>query len=74
MFEYYPYVTIQGDKWDSIAHGFYPNANMTNRLMAANPEYLDYYIFPVGIPLKIPYLETEQTAMNALLPPWRQEV
>jgi len=73
VIEYYPYVTIQGDKWDGIANGFYGNTNMTDRLMAANPEYLDYYIFPAGIPLKIPYLETEQTDMNAL-PPWRQEV
>ena len=73
MIEYYPYVTIQGDKWDGIANGFYGNTNMTDRLMAANPEHLHYYTFPVGITLKIPYLETEQKTVNAL-PPWRQVV
>ena len=41
--------------------------------MAANPQYLDYYIFPAGIQLTLPGIEAEQASVSSL-PPWRQVV
>ena len=67
------YVTVQGDKWDLIAHQQLGDTRHMNRLMAANPEYLEYYIFPAGIELQLPEIEAEQAALSAL-PPWRQVV
>ena len=43
------------------------------QLMAANPQYLEYYVFPAGIELIIPDINLEQTALSSL-PPWRQVV
>lgn len=67
------YVTEQGDKWDLIAHKQLGDCRHMNKLMAANPEYLEYYIFPAGIELQLPEIDSEQAALDAL-PPWRQEV
>lgn len=67
------YVTVQGDKWDLIAHQQLGSTRHMNKLMAANPECLDYYIFPAGIELQLPQIEPEQTALSSL-PPWRQVV
>lgn len=67
------YVTVQGDKWDLIAHQQLGDARHMNKLMAANTEYLEYYIFPAGIELQLPEIEHEQAALSSL-PPWRQVV
>lgn len=65
------YTTVQGDKWDLIAHQQLGDTAHMSKLMAENPHYLDYYIFPSGIELQLPDLTLEQSAMG-VLPPWRQ--
>ncbi|NLM85526.1 MAG: phage tail protein [Clostridiales bacterium] len=67
------YVTVQGDKWDLIAHQQLGDTRHMNKLMAANPQYLDYYIFPAGIELQLPEIDPEQAGLSSL-PPWRQVV
>ena len=67
------YITQQGDKWDLIAWQQLGETRHMNKLMAANTPYLDYFIFPAGIELTIPDIDTEQAALSSL-PPWRQVV
>ena len=67
------YLTQQGDKWDLIAWQQMGETRYMNRLMAANTQHLGYYIFPTGIELTIPDIDTEQAALSSL-PPWRQVV
>jgi phage tail protein X len=67
------YTTSQGDKWGLIAWQMLGGTRNMNKLMAANPQYLDYYIFPAGIQLTLPGIEAEQASVSSL-PPWRQVV
>lgn len=48
------YTTVQGDMWDSIAYAQLGNADYTDKLMNANLQYREYYIFPAGIVLNLP--------------------
>lgn len=63
------YRTISGDMWDRIAHDEMGSSYYVDRLMKANPQYLDYFVFPAGIVLTIPEVE-EETAEE--LPPWKR--
>lgn len=64
------YTTIQGDTWDSIAYKAYGagNESQAGTLMQNNWDLLDYYVFPAGIVVQVPELETDTSD----LPPWRQ--
>ncbi len=63
------YKTVQGDMWDSIAHAQLGDVAYTDKLMALNTAYLDYYIFPAGITLVLPEVEEE---VSDTLPPWKR--
>lgn len=61
------YTTIQGDTWDAIAYKEYGSEEKATYIMQANPDYLDYFVFPGGIVLTIPELSAEQLEDT---PPW----
>ena len=63
------YTTIQGDMWDSIANTQMGDAAYADKLMNANLQYRDLYIFPAGIVLNLP--EIPQAAETSL-PPWKK--
>lgn len=65
------YTTVQGDMWDSIAHAQLGGTRHTDRLLAANLDYRDYYIFPAGIVLALPEVPEAQT--ESTLPPWKRK-
>ncbi len=66
------YTTISGDTWDMIAYKVYRREMWADKLMEANPAYVDYMIFPAGIVLNVPevaaYTDSE-VASDA--PEWR---
>lgn len=64
------YRTVQGDMWDSIAYSQLGSTRYTDKLINANQQYLDYYIFPAGIELVLPEIETPRT--DSSLPPWKR--
>jgi len=64
------YTTVQGDMWDSIAYAQLGSTRYTDQLIIANLPYLDYYIFPAGIVLTLPEVETETVERS--LPPWKR--
>ena len=63
------YRTKQGDMWDSIAYNELGSTLYTDDLMALNPQYLLYYIFPAGIELVLP--EPDENVSAAAVP-WKQ--
>lgn len=63
------YTTVQGDMWDSIAFVQMGSVDHTDKLMNANLQHREIYIFPAGIVLKIP--EVKESASSSL-PPWKQ--
>lgn len=64
------YTTIQGDTWDLIAKKVYGDEKKLDVLMEYNFPVLDYTVFPEGIRLKIPELQTEETEH---IPEWRKQ-
>lgn len=63
------YRTISGDMWDQIAYEQMGSSFYSDKLMKANKQYLQYYIFPAGIELTIPEVESNEVAT---LPPWKR--
>ena len=63
------YTTKAGDMWDGIAFEQLGSENAMGKLMEANQEYLDLYIFPAGVVLNLPEI-TEP--VSASLPPWKR--
>ncbi len=63
------YTTVQGDLWDSIAYKQLGSTSHTDKLLNANLQYRDLYIFPAGIVLNLP--EIPQAAETSL-PPWKK--
>ncbi len=63
------YTTVQGDMWDSIAYAQLGDVAHTDKLINANLQYREYYIFPAGITLVLP--EIPERVSNTL-PPWKQ--
>lgn len=64
------YTTVQGDMWDRIAYNLMGTVNATTLLLQANPDYIEYVIFPAGIVLNVPAFDVE---VAPELPPWRSE-
>lgn len=56
--------------WDGIAYAQMGSVNHTDKLMNANMQYREYYLFPAGIALNLPQIETNAAA--DALPPWKQ--
>lgn len=64
------YTTVQGDMWDSIAYAQLGDCSHTDKLINANAEHRETYIFPAGVVLTIPDVDT--TTDSGTLPPWRE--
>lgn len=66
------YTTVSGDTWDIIAYKVYGSGNeiLADKIMTANRQSIDYFIFPAGVVLTIPELEQEDIDG---LPPWMTE-
>ena len=64
--------TIQGDTWDILSIRAYGSAAFMDELIAANPEHSKTVIFPAGVELIVPEIDTAQTVAG--LPPWKRRV
>lgn len=59
--------TMSGDTWDAIAHRVLGDAMRMDRMIAANQEYCEVYIFPAGVRLVVPDIEDTS---GVTIPPW----
>lgn len=65
------YKTISGDTWDLIAFKTLGNEMYTHLLIESNIKHRNIVIFPAGVVLTVPDVETP-AAMG--LPPWKRGV
>ncbi len=66
------YITVAGDTFDKVAYLFYGEERYCDKLMDANRSLIDYLIFPAGIELTIPAMDTFTTNEVASdFPDWR---
>lgn len=63
------YTTKQGDMWDSICYKALGDERYMDALMALNLANKDTFIFPAGVVLTLPDVETK---VLDTLPPWKQ--
>lgn len=63
------YRTVAGDVWDMIAHKALGSTRHTERLINANRDKIETFIFKAGVELTLPQIETTQVTR---LPPWRR--
>lgn len=67
------HTTIEGERWDAIAHKYYGEASMMNDIIRNNPSVPLYDILPAGIVLDIPIIESNEIkAGSDQLPPWKR--
>ena len=62
------YITISGDEWDGICFKHYGTEMVIDDVMNANLQYVNYVVFPAGIVLNMPDIETVKETANK--PPW----
>lgn len=65
------YRTISGDRWDAIAYKVLGSESHTNKLIEANKQHRNIFIFSAGTELTIPDI---QPAVPVELPPWKRGV
>lgn len=63
------YRTIAGDMWDLSSFKIYGTCNRVEDLINANRDKIEYFVFPAGIELRVPDINTTK---KANLPPWRR--
>jgi len=63
------YTTIQGDTWDGISFRTLKSEYYMSDLIEANHQHREIVIFPAGIVLIIPVIETP---VSQNLPPWKR--
>lgn len=67
------YITQSGQTWDQIALELYGDEHHCETIMDANPDKLDYLIFPAGVELKLPEDESFlETQLSENYPEWRR--
>lgn len=66
------YVTVEGDRWDTIAYKAYGDASKFQQIIEANPEAVVGAVFEPGIRLIVPIVETVNSTDKNLLPPWKR--
>lgn len=64
------YITKQGDMWDLISYRLTGSNDQIIPLMQANPQYTETFIFPAGVTLVVPDLNS--LVDNNVLPPWKR--
>lgn len=64
------YVTVQGDTWDKIAYETLGSEYLLPVLLEANSAHREVYIFPGGIILNIPEIDTSEVTER---PDWLGE-
>lgn len=65
------YRTIQGDTWDIISLRVYGDEHFVAELIAANYAHRAVVLFPAGVEINVPEVDTE--AATSTLPPWKRE-
>lgn len=64
--------TKQGDTWDTLSLRAYGDELHMDALIMANPDWRKVVVFPAGIEIAVPAIDTAKAASG--LPPWKRSV
>ena len=64
--------TRQGDTWDILSKRLYGDEHYMDVLINANIEHRKTVIFPYGVVLTVPEVDTSAADLVTGLPPWKQ--
>lgn len=69
------YTTISGQTWDQVAYEVYGDEYKCGRLMDANRDKLDYFVFPAGVVLELPEeADSDSNPVSSDYPAWRAQL
>jgi nucleoid-associated protein YgaU len=71
MADFTTYTTIEGDRWDTVAHKAYGDVNRYLEIAEANRDVSLTDVLPAGLTLRIPVIAEAELDTN-LLPPWKR--
>jgi hypothetical protein len=66
------YITLGGERWDTIAYKAYGDPAKIYTLIAANKTVPVFSVFGSGVRLLVPILATPTETNPELLPPWKR--
>ena len=66
------YTTQQGDTWDTIAKRAYGDEHYMDAIIRANIWHRKTVIFPYGVSLLLPDIDTASSSYDTNLPPWKR--
>ncbi len=72
MAQFIIHTTLDGDRWDQIAHRYLSDAHRYPDLIAMNPHAPIQAILPGGLKLSIPVESLEKQLRDSDLPPWKR--
>lgn len=64
------YSTCAGDMWDSISYKVFGTCNYTDKIIDANRDFINTFIFSANVELNLPDIEPE--IKKSALPPWKR--
>lgn len=64
--------TISGDTWDILSKRLYGNELFMDVLIKANVQHMKTAIFPSGVILNVPEIDTTSAEYEVNLPPWKR--
>lgn len=68
------YITKEGDRPDLIAHKYYGSVDNMVDMIEANPDIQLLAIYPSGLNLRIPVIESAISSVpDSKLPPWKRK-
>lgn len=68
--EYIEHITLDGDRWDQIAHRYYGDASRITPLAEANEHLRLLPVLPGGLQVRVPILDDNDNIAPSELPPW----
>lgn len=69
---YIEHITIDGDRWDLIAHRYYGDATRITPLAEANEHLRLLPVLQSGLPVRVPILDDEDNLLPDEVPPWKR--
>lgn len=62
-----------GETWDMVAKRVYGDEHFMNVLITANINLRHIVLFPYGVEIATPDIDTSSTAYDINLPPWKRK-